>query len=71
MDLLWSMRQTATDHGGEAGIEGLLEYDTELFTPASARLILARLERLLRAARPIPSSPSPTCPCSSKANTNG
>ncbi|MCM3812990.1 amino acid adenylation domain-containing protein [Streptomyces sp. DR7-3] len=57
MDLLWSMRQTATDHGGEAGIEGLLEYDTELFTPASARLILARLERLLHAAVADPQLP--------------
>ncbi|GAA1290339.1 hypothetical protein GCM10009579_63510 [Streptomyces javensis] len=57
MDLLWSMRQHYTDHGGEAGIEGLLEYDTELFTPASARLMLARLEGLLRAAVADPQLP--------------
>ncbi|WP_326692090.1 amino acid adenylation domain-containing protein [Streptomyces sp. NBC_01795] len=49
MDLLWSLRQHHADHGAEAGVEGLLEYDTELFTPASARLLLARLEQLLRA----------------------
>ena len=49
MDLLWSLRQHHTDHGAENGVEGLLEYDTELFTPVSARLLLARLEQLLRA----------------------
>ncbi|MEE1798373.1 amino acid adenylation domain-containing protein [Streptomyces sp. JV176] len=49
MDLLWSLRRRHTDHGAEAGVEGLLEYDTELFTPVSARLLLARLEQLLRA----------------------
>ena len=50
MDLLWSLRQHHADHGAEAGVEGLLEYDTELFTPATARLLLTRLEVLLRAA---------------------
>ncbi|MFI8939578.1 amino acid adenylation domain-containing protein [Streptomyces syringium] len=50
MDLLWSLRPRLGDHGTEAGVEGVLEYDTELFTPASARLLLARLDRLLRAA---------------------
>ncbi|WP_179079381.1 amino acid adenylation domain-containing protein [Streptomyces rectiverticillatus] len=50
MDLLWSLRPHHGDHGAEAGVEGELEYDTELFTPASARLLLARLDRLLRAA---------------------
>ncbi|WP_367126086.1 amino acid adenylation domain-containing protein [Streptomyces phytohabitans] len=54
MDLLWSLRQRwaehGAEHGTEAGVEGLLEYDTELFTPATARLLLARLEVLLRAA---------------------
>ncbi|RYJ21858.1 non-ribosomal peptide synthetase [Streptomyces sp. L-9-10] len=49
MDLLWSLRQRHADNGAEAGVECLLEYDTELFAPASARLLLARLERLLRA----------------------
>ncbi|MGW0789318.1 amino acid adenylation domain-containing protein [Streptomyces sp. NPDC002911] len=49
MDLLFSLRQRHTDHGTEAGVEGLLEYDSELFTPASARLLLARLQRLLHA----------------------
>ncbi|MFE4944770.1 amino acid adenylation domain-containing protein [Streptomyces sp. NPDC056641] len=49
MDLLWSLRRRHTDNGAEAGVECLLEYDTELFAPASARLLLARLERLLRA----------------------
>ncbi|MEU8786631.1 amino acid adenylation domain-containing protein [Streptomyces sp. NPDC048637] len=49
MDLLWSLRPHHGDHGAEAGVEGELEYDTELFTPASVRLLLARLERLLRA----------------------
>ncbi|MGY5127199.1 amino acid adenylation domain-containing protein [Streptomyces nigrescens] len=49
LDLLWSLRQHHTDDGAEAGVEGQLEYDTELFTPASARLLLARLEDLLGA----------------------
>ncbi|MFJ2648127.1 amino acid adenylation domain-containing protein [Streptomyces sp. NPDC087420] len=49
MDLLWSLRQHHAKHGAEDGVEGVLEYDTELFTPASARLLLARLEHLLRA----------------------
>ncbi|MFJ4527361.1 amino acid adenylation domain-containing protein [Streptomyces nigrescens] len=49
MDLLWSLRQHHGDDGAEAGIEGQLEYDTELFTPASARLLLARLDDLLGA----------------------
>ncbi|MEU7103947.1 amino acid adenylation domain-containing protein [Streptomyces sp. NPDC046215] len=49
MDLLWSLRPHHGDHGAEAGVEGELEYDTELFTPASARLLIARLEQLLRA----------------------
>lgn len=49
MDLLWSLRPHHGDHGTEAGVEGLLEYDTALFTPASARLLLVRLEQLLRA----------------------
>ncbi|MEU9482464.1 amino acid adenylation domain-containing protein [Streptomyces decoyicus] len=49
LDLLWSLRQQHRDDGAEAGVEGQLEYDTELFTPASARLLLARLEGLLGA----------------------
>ncbi len=50
MDLLWSLRGHHGDDGAAAGVEGELEYDTELFTPASARLLLARLEGILRAA---------------------
>ncbi|MEU1674722.1 amino acid adenylation domain-containing protein [Streptomyces roseifaciens] len=57
MDLLWSLRPHHGDHGAAAGVEGELEYDTELFTPASARLLLARLERLLRAAVAEPDRP--------------
>ncbi|MFH8347731.1 amino acid adenylation domain-containing protein [Streptomyces sp. NPDC018045] len=49
LDLLWSLRQQHGADGAEAGVEGELEYDTELFTPASARRLLARLEGLLRA----------------------
>ncbi|WP_234365834.1 amino acid adenylation domain-containing protein [Streptomyces albireticuli] len=57
MDLLWSLRPHHGDHGAEAGVEGELEYDTELFTPASARLLPARLERLLRAVVAEPDRP--------------
>ncbi|MFH8409943.1 amino acid adenylation domain-containing protein [Streptomyces sp. NPDC018019] len=49
LDLLWSLRQHHGADGTEAGVEGELEYDTELFTPASARRLLARLEGLLSA----------------------
>ncbi|WP_167538389.1 amino acid adenylation domain-containing protein [Streptomyces albofaciens] len=49
LDLLWSLRQHHDADGAEAGVEGQLEYDTELFAPASARRLLARLEGLLRA----------------------
>ncbi|MGW7018665.1 amino acid adenylation domain-containing protein [Streptomyces decoyicus] len=49
LDLLWSLRQHHGDDDAEAGVEGQLEYDTELFTPASARLLLTRLEGLLGA----------------------
>ncbi|MFB9904305.1 amino acid adenylation domain-containing protein [Allokutzneria oryzae] len=57
MDLLWSLRQKHDVTGGPAGVTGELEYDTELFTPATARLLLARLERLLRAAVEAPHTP--------------
>ncbi|MFE0043042.1 amino acid adenylation domain-containing protein [Streptomyces albireticuli] len=57
MDLLWSLRPRHGVHGAAAGVEGELEYDTELFTPASARLLPARLERLLRAAVAEPDRP--------------
>ncbi|GAA2265369.1 hypothetical protein GCM10010145_42900 [Streptomyces ruber] len=49
MDLLFSLWQRHTEHGSEDGVDGELEYDTELFTPTSARLLLVRLERLLHA----------------------
>ncbi|WP_434381859.1 amino acid adenylation domain-containing protein [Melittangium boletus] len=51
LDLLWSLRQESD------GIDGLLEYNTELFTPATARLMLARLDLLLRAAVADPDRP--------------
>ncbi|NLU68793.1 non-ribosomal peptide synthetase [Streptomyces sp. HNM0574] len=57
MDLLWSLRPHLDAQGAEAGIEGELEYDTELFAPASARLLPARLEGLLRAVVADPSLP--------------
>ncbi|MGW0893102.1 amino acid adenylation domain-containing protein [Saccharopolyspora sp. NPDC002578] len=50
MDLLWSLRPDHDERGAPAGIGGVLEYDAELFTPATARALIGRLERLLRAA---------------------
>ncbi|MFR9728838.1 amino acid adenylation domain-containing protein [Saccharopolyspora sp. MS10] len=50
MDLLWSLRPELDAAGNPAGIGGVLEYDAELFDPATARALIARLERLLRAA---------------------
>ncbi|WP_243788723.1 non-ribosomal peptide synthetase [Saccharopolyspora gloriosae] len=50
MDLLWSLRPGYDERGALAGIGGVLEYDAELFTPATARALIGRLERLLRAA---------------------
>ncbi len=51
LDLLWSVSP------GPDGIDGMLEYNTELFTPASARLLIARLELVLRAAVADPARP--------------
>ncbi|EWC59380.1 Siderophore biosynthesis non-ribosomal peptide synthetase module [Actinokineospora spheciospongiae] len=45
LDLLWSL----TPRRGGA-VEGILEYNTELFSPAAARTLNTRLEVLLRAA---------------------
>ncbi|PFG57309.1 non-ribosomal peptide synthase protein (TIGR01720 family)/amino acid adenylation domain-containing protein [Amycolatopsis sulphurea] len=44
LDLLWSLWQR---DGG--GITGVLEYDAELFRPATARALTTRFEQLLRA----------------------
>ncbi|WP_258348539.1 non-ribosomal peptide synthetase [Saccharopolyspora gregorii] len=50
MDLLFSLRTRHDAAGDPAGIGGVLEYDTELFTPDTARALIGRLERLLLSA---------------------
>ncbi|OZM71252.1 non-ribosomal peptide synthetase [Amycolatopsis antarctica] len=57
MDLLWSLWQRDAPQGVHAGITGVLEYDSDLFGPASARLLISRFERLLRSITATPESP--------------
>ncbi|WP_344639872.1 amino acid adenylation domain-containing protein, partial [Kitasatospora cystarginea] len=52
-DLSLSLRET----GSGSGIEGMLEYRTDLFDHASAELLVARLTRLLREALTDPDRP--------------
>ncbi|HET6712021.1 amino acid adenylation domain-containing protein, partial [Amycolatopsis sp.] len=57
LDLLWSLQQRADPLGGPPGLTGVLEYDSDLFTPASARLLISRFDRLLRAVTAAPETP--------------
>ncbi|THA24433.1 aminotransferase class III-fold pyridoxal phosphate-dependent enzyme [Streptomyces sp. RKND-216] len=48
-DLFLSVRELRTGDGGPAGLSACLEYSTDLFDPATARTLTARLNRLLTA----------------------
>ncbi|WP_189308772.1 non-ribosomal peptide synthetase, partial [Streptomyces albospinus] len=48
-DLTFSFTETWDEAGGVAGIEGHLEYSTELFEPGTVRALADRLSRLLAA----------------------
>ncbi|MFD7456446.1 MULTISPECIES: non-ribosomal peptide synthetase [unclassified Streptomyces] len=55
-DLALSLRESTAGQD-PAGIRGMLEYSTDLFDPASAERIAARLERVLRALVADPDRP--------------
>ncbi|MER5628998.1 amino acid adenylation domain-containing protein [Streptomyces nitrosporeus] len=46
-DLTFTFTETHDDAGRPAGLDGVLEFSTELFLPATARALAARLTRLL------------------------
>ncbi|MFJ8043303.1 amino acid adenylation domain-containing protein [Kitasatospora sp. NPDC096147] len=46
-DLTFTFTERRDDHGRPAGLDGTLEYATDLFEPATARALAARLVRLL------------------------
>ncbi|UJB40280.1 amino acid adenylation domain-containing protein [Streptomyces sp. A1-5] len=48
-DLTFSLTETHDERGRPAGVEGYLEYSTELFEPDTARALSDRLSRLLTA----------------------
>ncbi|MFB9601661.1 amino acid adenylation domain-containing protein [Streptomyces roseofulvus] len=56
-DLSLALAETHDEAGAPAGLDGGLEYATDLFDPATARTLLTRLERLLHAAVTDPDRP--------------
>ncbi|MFJ2444448.1 amino acid adenylation domain-containing protein, partial [Streptomyces sp. NPDC087658] len=46
-DLFFNITEQSTDGGAEAGLDGFVEYATELFDPASVRTLIDRWIRLL------------------------
>ncbi|AKN68643.1 siderophore 2,3-dihydroxybenzoate-glycine-threonine trimeric ester bacillibactin synthetase [Streptomyces sp. PBH53] len=50
MDLAFNMEELHTEDRAPAGLTGTVEFATDLFDPATARELAARLERLLRSA---------------------
>ncbi|MFJ5673677.1 amino acid adenylation domain-containing protein [Streptomyces sp. NPDC093097] len=50
VDLTFSLRERHTPRGGQAGIEGEVQYATDLFTQETAQALADRLVRLLSAA---------------------
>ncbi|WP_395370103.1 amino acid adenylation domain-containing protein [Streptomyces tubercidicus] len=57
VDLAFNLSESRTPEGRPAGIGGLLEYAEDLFDPATARLLTARLARLLAHACATPDLP--------------
>ncbi|MER6031536.1 amino acid adenylation domain-containing protein [Streptomyces sp. NPDC001851] len=47
VDLAFSVRETRTEQGEPAGLEGMLEYATDLFDPGTARTLTERLTRVI------------------------
>ncbi|MFF2775409.1 amino acid adenylation domain-containing protein [Streptomyces sp. NPDC058052] len=56
-DLSLALTETQDAAGAPAGLDGGLEFATDLFDPGTARTLLTRLERLLRAAVADPDRP--------------
>ncbi|MEU5366904.1 amino acid adenylation domain-containing protein [Streptomyces sp. NPDC005925] len=54
-DLTVSLRETRSADGAAAGLVGVLEYATDLYDDATARMLTAHLERTLRAVAEDPS----------------
>ncbi|MFF0436259.1 amino acid adenylation domain-containing protein [Streptomyces sp. NPDC004327] len=47
VDLAFSLRETRTDEGEPGGLEGMLEFATDLFEPGTARALAERLTRVI------------------------
>ncbi|PWI40906.1 non-ribosomal peptide synthetase, partial [Streptomyces sp. ICBB 8177] len=56
-DLTFSFTERRDEAGGPAGVEGSLEFSTEVFEPATARAFTERLARLLTAVVDDPDQP--------------
>ncbi len=56
-DLSFHVWERKDDDGAPAGVDGVLEYATDLFDPATAEALAARLVRLLEAAVAAPDTP--------------
>ncbi|MGO4851169.1 condensation domain-containing protein, partial [Inquilinus sp. 2KB_12] len=54
-DLIFNLWEQRDREGGEAGLEGLLEYSTDLFDRETAAGLVSRLVRLLRSVVSDPS----------------
>ncbi len=60
MNFLLSLTENFTDTGEAAGISGVVEYRTSVFTPAAVENIIERLEKLLAVATTDPWRPLPS-----------
>ncbi|BCI89080.1 hypothetical protein NIIDMKKI_42860 [Mycobacterium kansasii] len=47
MDLVFSLAESFTETGGPAGINGVVEFRTDVFDAASIEMLVKRLERVL------------------------
>ncbi|MGW2283074.1 amino acid adenylation domain-containing protein, partial [Streptomyces sp. NPDC001770] len=50
LDLIFTLSERLAEDGSPDGIDGSVEYTTDLYDPAAVETMIARLERLLRAA---------------------
>ncbi|MGH3932005.1 MAG: non-ribosomal peptide synthetase, partial [Pseudonocardiaceae bacterium] len=57
VDLTFNLRERRGEHGAPEGIDGVVEYASDLFDPATIETLLARWERLLHAAVADPDRP--------------
>ncbi|TDK97339.1 amino acid adenylation domain-containing protein [Mycobacterium paragordonae] len=60
MNFLLSLAERFTDSGAAAGISGVVEYRTSVFTPAAVDSIIQRLEKLLTVVTADPRRPLPS-----------